>query len=215
MNFSKLGTTRILVAAVVLLSFSGPAAAQRLTGQGNTAEVPAPVALDTTGLFLAKHSRVGDDVFIAGQPTERALRELKAQGVTVVVNLRTPEEMTRAVPFDEAVLLKELGMRYVHLPVRGTPEFPYTPATLKNFAEAMASTEGKVLLHCTIAWRASPLWAAYLIDHRKVPVDTALAHARLVNLMDDHRRDGDRQPIEDFLGRRVPEVGHPQGDRTP
>ncbi len=215
MIITSLGTTRILVAAVVLLPLSTPVAAQRLTGPGNTTAVPAPVALDTTGLFQTKYSRVGDDVFVAGQPTERALRELKAQGVTVVVNLRTPEEMTRAVPFDEAALVKELGMRYVYLPVRGTPEFPYTPVTLKDFAEAMASTEGKVLLHCTIAWRASHLWAAYLIDHRKVPVETALAHVRLVNLMDDHRMDGDRQPIENFLGRRVPEVGHPRGDRTP
>lgn len=215
MTISNRGIARVIAVASVLLSFSAPAAAQRLAGPGNTAAVPAPVALDTTGLFLAKYSRVGDDIFIAGQPTERALRELKAQGVTVVVNLRTPEEMTRAVPFDEAALVKELGMRYVYLPVRGTPEFPYTPTTLEDFAKTMASTEGKVLLHCTIAWRASHLWAAYLIDHRKVPVETALAHARLVNLMDDHRMDGDRQPIEAFLGRRVPEVGHPRGGRTP
>jgi hypothetical protein len=32
-------------------------------------------------------------MLIAGQPTERALCELRAQGVTVVVILRTPPEM--------------------------------------------------------------------------------------------------------------------------
>jgi hypothetical protein len=93
--------------------------------------------------------------------------------------------------------------------MRGNAEFPYSPAALKTFAETMAGADGKVLLHCTIAWRASHLWAAYLIDYRKVPVAQALTHARSVNLMDEHRMDGDRQPIEDFLGRRLPEVGRP------
>lgn len=63
---------------------------------------------------------------------------------------------------------------------------------------------------CTIAWRASHLWAAYLIKERGVPVDAALANARAINLMDDHRMGpGGRQPVEDFLGRVLPTIGHP------
>ena len=72
----------------------------------------------------------------------------------------------------------------------------------------MSNSKGKVLLHCAIAWRASHLWAAYLIQYRDVPVATALEQARTINLMDDHRIDGDRQPVEAFLGRTLPEVGH-------
>jgi len=186
---------------------SGVSDAQRLTGPHPTGNVPAPVALETRGLFQDKLARVGDDVFISGQPTERALRELAAQGVTTVVNLRSPPEMSR-VPFDEAALVKELGMEYVYLPMRGTPELPYSPAAVKSFAAAMSNAKGKVLLHCTIAWRASHLWAAYLIQYRNVPVATALQQTRMINLMDDMRMDGDRQPVEAFLGRSLPEVGH-------
>jgi hypothetical protein len=80
---------------------------------------------------------------------------------------------------------------------------------LDTFAEAMASADGKVLLHCTVAWRASHLWAAYLIRERKVPVATALEQTRQINLMDDMRM-GDQQPLEGFLGRVVPEMGHPK-----
>ena len=187
---------------------SGVCDAQRLTGPDPKGIVPPPVALDTRGLFQDKFARVGDDVFIGGQPTERALRELSKQGVTTVVNLRSPPEMTR-VPFDEAALVKELGMEYVYLPMRGTAELPYSPAAVKAFAAAMSNAKGKVLLHCTIAWRASHLWAAYLIQYRNVPVATALEQARMINLMDDHRMDGDRQPVELFLGRSLSEVGHP------
>lgn len=31
---------------------------------------------------------------------------------------------------------------------------------------------------------------------------------RLINLMDDMRSDGDLQPVEAFLGHKLPEVGH-------
>ncbi len=162
------GIVALVGFAAVSAVTSGVCGAQRLTGPHPTGNVPAPVALDIRGLFQDKFASVGDDVFIGGQPTERALRELHAKGVTTVVNLRSPPEMDR-VPFDEAALVKELGMEYVYLPMRGTPELPYSPAAVKAFAAAMTNAKGKVLLHCTIAWRASHLWAAYLTQYRNVP----------------------------------------------
>jgi uncharacterized protein (TIGR01244 family) len=183
--------------------------AQRVVGTGKSGPVPDPVILETTGMFQAKFVSVGDDMFIGGQPTERAIRDLKARGVTTIVNLRMPEEMAQ-VGFDEAALARELGIKYVHIPMRGTPENPYGPKALDRFAEAMASADGKVLLHCTVAWRASHLWAAYLIRERHVPVPAALAQARSINLMDDMRMGGDQQPVEGFLGRALPEIAHPK-----
>ena len=185
------------------------ALAQQFTRPAPITVVPAPVILDTTGLYLARAARVGEDVFVTGQPTERGLRELRALGVTTVVNLRTPEEMTKNVPFDEPALVAELGMRYVFLPVRGSDEYPYSPATLAQFAEAVRTANGKVLLHCTVAWRASHLWAAYLIKDRGIPIESALANARAINLMDDHRMGPNgRQPVEDFLDQALPTLGH-------
>jgi uncharacterized protein (TIGR01244 family) len=170
--------------------------------------------MDTAGRFLAAIDQVGDDVFIGGQPTERGLRDMKARGVTTIVNLRTPEEMRRSVKFDEPALVSQLGMKYVYLPVRGDADYPYAPATVTKFAEALKSADGKVLLHCTIGWRASHLWAAYLIAERGIPVDEALGNARAINLMDTHRMGtGGRQPVEEFLGRTLPTLGRPAGSR--
>ncbi len=185
-----------------------PADAQSIVGKDKTGPVPNPVSLDITGMFQAKFASVGDDMFIGGQPTEKALRDLKARGVTTVVNLRMPEEMAQ-VGFDEAALLKELGIRYVHIPLRGSAENPYGPKALDAFAAAMASADGKVLLHCTVAWRASHMWAAYLIRERKMPVDTVLAQTRQINLLDE-RPFGNQQPLEGLLGRVVPEMAHPK-----
>jgi uncharacterized protein (TIGR01244 family) len=199
---------RSVAVAVLALTMALPAAAQSVVGKGRSGPAPDPVALDITGLFQEKFVSVGDDFFIGGQPTEKALRDLGAKGVTTVVNLRMPQEMAQ-IGFDEAALLKELGITYVHIPMRGSPENPYGPKELDTFAATLASAPGKVLLHCTIAWRASHLWAAYLIRDRKVPVADALAQTRKINLREEAPF-GTQQPIEGFLGRTVPELVRPK-----
>jgi len=201
---------RLILTAVALGAFAPTIlSAQHFTSADNIAKLPAPVRLDTTGLFRAAIARVGDDVFVGGQPTERALREMRAQGVTTVVNLRTPGEMTQSVKFDEAALVAELGMKYVYLPVGGGAQYPYSPETVTKFSQAVRETKGKVLLHCTVGWRASHLWAAYLIGERGVPVEDALANARAINLGDNDARMPGRQPVEEFLSRSLPTLGHP------
>ena len=198
----------LVAALAALFVLAAPGSAQKLVKQQSIATVGAPQLMDTSGMFQARFAKVGDDMYIGGQPTEKALRELKAQGVTTVINLRSPEEMAR-IGFDEARLVNELGMKYVYIPMRGTAEFPYSPDGLKKFTDAMAAADGKVLLHCTIAWRASHIWGAYLIQ-QGVPAEQALKHARAINLMDDHRMgSNNKQPIEEFLGRAVPGLGHP------
>ena len=197
-----------IATALLVVAISLPASAQSVVGKGKAGPTPDPVNLDITGLFQAKFASVGSDLFIGGQPTEKALRDLKARGVTTVINLRMPEEMTQ-IGFDEAALVKELGMNYVHIPMRGSAENPYGPKQLDQFAAAMASADGKVLLHCTVAWRASHIWAAYLIRDRGVPVATALAQTRSINLRDDTPFGG-QQPIEGFLGRPIPELAKPK-----
>ena len=73
-----------IVGALLVVAMSLPAAAQSVVGKGKTGPVPDPVNLDITGLFQAKYASVGSDLFIGGQPTEKALRDLKAKGVTFV-----------------------------------------------------------------------------------------------------------------------------------
>src|SRR5216110_2365704 len=109
---------RSLTAAALAVLVTLPAAAQSVVGKDKSGPVPNPVNLDTSGLFQAKFVSVGDDMFIGGQPTEKALRDLRTRGVKTIVNLRMPQEMA-GVGFDEAALAKELGITYVHIPMRG------------------------------------------------------------------------------------------------
>ena len=150
-----------------------------------------PIALEIDG-FRDVIARSGS-VYISGQPTEEGLQWLSENAVTTVVNLRTQPEMDdrEKVPFDEASKVAELGMKYVHIPLGGD-DTPYTPEAVEAFASAVESSQGKVLLHCTVAWRASHMWAAYLVRYRGLSVDEAVRHGRAINL--------GTLPLEELLG---------------
>src|SRR5688500_9114372 len=192
-------STRVLtVSSLAAALMAVPA----LTDAQRPAAVPFPQKIDIGNSYQSTAARVGDNLLITGQPTAAALRELKRQGYTTVINLRTPAEMAR-IGFDEPALVRELGMRYVYIPMRGDNEFPYTPAAVTAFARALEQAEGgKVLLHCTVAWRASHLWAAYLVAHKGMPVAEAIRHGQAINLMREHGG----APMADLLGRRIPEL---------
>ena len=191
--------------AVLLLALCA-AAQTKVAGPNPDKTIPTPIRLDKELKgFQDRIARVGDNMYVSGQPSQDAIRELKSRGVTTIVNLRTPEEMAK-IGFDEAELAKSLGIKYVYLPVRGNEKFPYSPDTVTKFAAAMKEADGAVLLHCTVGWRASHLWTAYLIQERGVPVEKAIDSGHAINLMDDHHMVDGRQPVENFLGKDLPEL---------
>lgn len=155
-----------------------------------------PEKLDRDDFFVVV-ADVGA-MHIAGQPSEAAFREFAANGVTTVINLRTQPEMDNRnqVPFDEAELLKELNVNYVHIPLGG-PDTPYTPAAIDQFAKAVEEADGDILFHCTVAWRASHVWAAYLVKYKGYTLEEAIRHADAINL-NGYKQPG-KQPIELFL----------------
>ena len=147
---------RSVAATALVVSVTLPASAQSVVGKDKTGPVPNPVSLDTTGMFQAKFVSVGDDMFIGGQPTEKALRELRAKGVTTLVNLRMPEEMAR-VGFDEAALAKELGIRYVYIPMRGTRRESVRAEGARHLrgGDGVGGWQGAPALHDRVAGESS------------------------------------------------------------
>jgi len=133
-------------------------------------------------------------VFIGGQPDETALARFEEVGVTVVINLRTETEMNdrERVPFDEAAVVDSLDVEYIHIPLGGD-EHPYTTEAVDRFADALQRHDGPVLLHCTVGWRASYMWSAYLIREQGFSLDRAMQRAEAMAIGD--------LPIEGLLGR--------------
>ena len=62
-------------------------------------------------------------------------------------------------------------------------------------AAALAAAEGNVLLHCTVAWRASHMWAAYLVAHQGYSVADAVNVGKQMNM--------GGYPFAQFLNREV------------
>ncbi len=154
-----------------------------IVGAGlNNAPIVAPVKLDPDAEgYQANAFRIGQ-VIVAGQPKQETLEKLAKEGCTLVVNLRTPEEMAdhNEVPFDEAQVLKDLNIEYVTLPLGGRDSsFAPTSEATDKFAAALARHDhGPVLLHCTVAWRASHMWVAYLIRSRGMSPEAALENSK-------------------------------------
>jgi uncharacterized protein (TIGR01244 family) len=143
-------------------------------------------------------------LYVAGQPSEAGLRDMAAKGVKTVINLRTQREMDnrQQVPYDEAALAKELGINYVHIPLGG-PDTPYTPEAVEKFAKAFEGADSKVLLHCTVGWRASHMWAAYLVKHKGLSEAEAVKQASAINFGGYTPPNGGALPIDGLLGRKA------------
>jgi len=93
------------------------------------ADISIPQMLDSKA-YRGGIAKTGD-LYISGQPLEAdALRKLKDEGVTTVINLRTDQEMgnRKSTPIEEDKVLQGLGLNYVHIP-SGGEKSPYCPAT--------------------------------------------------------------------------------------
>jgi uncharacterized protein (TIGR01244 family) len=181
---------------IFVIAFAGPlladepAAVPTLTGVDRTA---LPVRVDDIDGVQGGVFRDGR-LLIGGQPSVAALKAFHNLGVTAVVNLRTPAEMDdrERVPFDEAAAVAELGMNYVHIPLGGD-EYPYDRDAVEQFAAVLEAHPGPVLLHCTVAWRASYMWVAYLVLYQNFPLDAALDRGEAIAISPP--------PLEGLLGR--------------
>lgn len=155
------------------------------------AEPAKPKHLDVAG-FDGVIAETGD-VLIAGQPDAEGLAWAKAQGVTTIINLRTEEEM-KSLDFDEQAAASELGMEYIVIPLSRDPG-SYTPSAVESFGKVVADAQGKVLLHCGSARRASYLWAAHLYRNEGLGLAEAITHAKSANF--------GTLPLEGLLGEEL------------
>ncbi|EQM82594.1 protein tyrosine phosphatase family protein [Stenotrophomonas maltophilia] len=94
-------------------------------------------------------NEVRPGLYAGGQPSAAQLRELSAQGVRTVIDLRQPGEDRG---FDETRLAESLGLRYVRIPVAGADGLD--AANVRAVHQALRQSQGPVLLHCASGNRA-------------------------------------------------------------
>ncbi len=113
-----------------------------------------------------------DHLLTSGQPSRSQFEPVAGSGVETVINLAL-DTSDHALP-DEAEIVENLGMEYVHIPVLW--EAP-ARADLDRFMDAMDARQGKKLLvHCAANMRVSAFVALYRVlrqgwDWEKAAVD--------------------------------------------
>jgi uncharacterized protein (TIGR01244 family) len=118
--------------------------------------------------------QLDDHIATAGQPTVAQIAQIAAAGYDVVINLALHDQDYSLA--DEAGVVREAGMAYMHIPVQW--EHP-TRADLTRFCDAMdARRRERVFVHCAANMRVSVFMALYRIlqlgwDRERAFVDVA------------------------------------------
>lgn len=126
-------------------------------GTPSAGGAPAP------DVAMLNHRRPFPGILTAGQPTEDDLRAASEAGFRTVINLRTKGERGELV--GEEARVKDLGMRYVSIPIRGVEGL--TPGNARRLADALRDPERlPAIVHCRSGNRVGALFAlkAYYID---------------------------------------------------
>jgi protein tyrosine phosphatase (PTP) superfamily phosphohydrolase (DUF442 family) len=115
--------------------------------------------------FLQICERVGT----GGQPRAEQFADIEAADYKVVVNLAMPDS-TNALA-NEAELVREQRMKYVHIPV--VWEDP-RDVDLDRFFEVMTLyRDQKIFVHCALNWRVSSFVYLYRVIQKGAPMEVA------------------------------------------
>ncbi|MEN1728712.1 MAG: sulfur transferase domain-containing protein, partial [Pseudomonadota bacterium] len=123
--------------------------------------------------YLNDNYTVDERIIIGGQPSAQVLESLQPNGVGTVINFRSRSEV-EGLSFDQPGLLSDAGVSYHEIGIsRG--EDGYSPEKLEEFNALMeAAGTDQVLLHCGSGYRASQMYAAWLVKYHGVSPDEAL-----------------------------------------
>ncbi len=108
---------------------------------------------------------------MGGQPSLECLEAVRAAGYHTVVNLRPAGEFE---DFDEARVVRDLGIDYVHIPVIGVDSLS-TEAVASLDAVLADQRRRPVLIHCASGNRVGALIAIHACRKRGLGAAEALA----------------------------------------
>jgi uncharacterized protein (TIGR01244 family) len=138
--------------------------------------------------------KINTEFCSGGQPTLAQLAELKAQGITTVINLRTAGENGFDAPAEEAEV-KKLGMKYVHIPVsnQAGPKDEQADEFLKVTDDAK---NRPVFIHCGSANRVGAFFMIRRVLRDGLAFDAAKTEATKIGLRSAQLEEFAKQYIE-------------------
>lgn len=121
---------------------------------------------------------VNDRILASGQPQRTDFPKLAEQNFSTVINLRSENEM---MGLDEATMVHEQGMDYIHIPVEGASGV--TRAQAERLDELIRDARpGKILIHCASSNRVGALLALRAFHCNQKSIDDAMAFGKSAGL---------------------------------
>jgi len=117
------------------------------------------------------------DVLLAGQPSADDFALLDDQGYKTIINLRRPEEK---IGFDQARLLADLDIDYIHIPWNGPDEL--SDQVFDQLRELLTTAERPLVLHCASANRVGAVWLPWRVLDGGLSYEDALAEAKTIGM---------------------------------
>ena len=100
--------------------------------------------------------QLDEHTLVAGQLRPEQMPELKAAGVTMIVNNRPDgEEPGQPANAEMEAAARAVGLDYRFIPVAGS----FSQAQIDAMAEAIAAADGKLLAFCRSGTRSTYLWS--------------------------------------------------------
>ena len=150
----------------------------RLTGTVVLACSFAVMALgQQTSQPIMNFLRINTEICTGGQPTLDQLADLKKQGVTTIINLRTPQEYD---PAPEVAKAKELGLRYFNIPVASSG--PKDEQVLEFLKLTDDPKNRPAFIHCASANRVGAFWMIRRVLRDNWTMDAAKAEATMIGM---------------------------------
>ena len=137
----------------------------------------ASVAAAAQDAAIRNFLRVNETFCTGGQPTAEQLEKLKADGVRAIINLRQPSEHDAAA---EEARAKDLGLRYVNLPVLGSDP---KDSQVEEFLRITDDPQNRpAFIHCGSANRVGAFWMIRRVLRDKWSVQDAQAEALKIGM---------------------------------
>ncbi len=132
----------------------------------------------TPAIHVRNFAIVNDHLLRGGQPEPDGFRELAANHVTLILNLREPGPGSEA----ERRLVEQLGMRYINVPIPRTSA-PSMDEIKRVLALITPDDNGKTFVHCLRGKdRTGTVIACYRIQHDGWSPQRAAAEARSMGM---------------------------------
>lgn len=164
---------RVILLCVCVFSIPFAAIANEQTPKQTKTELKSAKLPETRNVHVA------GPIYLAGQPSKAALKQLADDGVKTIISLRHPDEER----WDEEQACKELDLKFYRYQISSPGDINKKLIDAIRKHLVAAKKDSGVMLHCASANRVGAIWLAHRVKDAGLTVAEASVEAKAVGLV--------------------------------